>query len=200
MIPLIVALVPFDRSSMEPSHRSTATALISRRQQLPHRGTITYDLHFGGVAMLFSWSSCGTLQGYLTDETNVRWAQNDFPEFLRLSLSQLGLTTVHAVAHSMGNRVLAEILGAAASLRKTTLGRGLIRSSSPRRTSTRHHRWFPPGAAGSLLAIWIALVTIERMLNEAVWILLPRLQLSIPSLQTSTFKHATGRLELHEPQ
>jgi Alpha/beta hydrolase of unknown function (DUF900) len=118
MIPLIVALVPFDRSSMEPSHRSTATALISRRQQLPHRGTITYDLHFGRVAMLFSWSSCGTLQGYLTDETNVRWAQNDFPEFLRLSLSQLGLTTVHAVAHSMGNRVLAEILGAAASLRE----------------------------------------------------------------------------------
>jgi esterase/lipase superfamily enzyme len=73
---------------------------------------IAYDLHFDGLAMLFSWPSRGTTAGYLIDENNVRWAQEHFREFLTLIASRLGLSAVHIVAHSMGNRVLSEVLGA----------------------------------------------------------------------------------------
>jgi esterase/lipase superfamily enzyme len=79
---------------------------------------VSYDLQFEGLAMLFSWPSAGTLQGYLADEASVRWAQQDFHAFLRLCLSELGLTTVHVIAHSMGNRVLAETLGAPVPVRE----------------------------------------------------------------------------------
>jgi esterase/lipase superfamily enzyme len=71
-----------------------------------------YDLHFSGLSMLFSWPSHGTTAGYFTDENNVRWAQEHFREFLTLIVSRLGLSAVHVLAHSMGNRVLSEVLGA----------------------------------------------------------------------------------------
>jgi esterase/lipase superfamily enzyme len=79
---------------------------------------IAYDLHFGGLVALFSWPSAGTLTGYLTDENNVRWAQDHFRDFLALLLSRLGLAAVHLMAHSMGNRVLSEVLGASLPVRE----------------------------------------------------------------------------------
>jgi esterase/lipase superfamily enzyme len=69
---------------------------------------LAYDLHFQGLPILFSWPSVGTFEAYAVDETNVRWAETHFREFLRLCLTQLGLQMVHVVAHSMGNRLLAE--------------------------------------------------------------------------------------------
>jgi esterase/lipase superfamily enzyme len=73
---------------------------------------VAYDLHFDGLAMLFSWPSRGTATGYFADETSVRWAQEHFREFLTLIANRLGLSTVHVLAHSMGNRVVSEVLGA----------------------------------------------------------------------------------------
>lgn len=72
---------------------------------------VAYDLHFDGLAMLFSWPSRGNLAGYLTDESSVRWAQGHFREFLTLVASRVGLAAVHVLAHSMGNRLVSEILG-----------------------------------------------------------------------------------------
>jgi hypothetical protein len=40
MMPFIFAFVPFDKSSLQQSRRSTATASISRRREPPHRGAI----------------------------------------------------------------------------------------------------------------------------------------------------------------
>ena len=72
---------------------------------------IAYDLGFGGVPMLFSWPSTGSGAKYTVDETNVRWAEPHYREFLSCCLAELGLRTVHVIAHSMGNRLVAETLG-----------------------------------------------------------------------------------------
>ncbi|MEU0557439.1 alpha/beta hydrolase [Dactylosporangium sp. NPDC006015] len=67
---------------------------------------VAYDLHFEGVPMLYSWPSKASVLGYGADENNVTWTAPHFAEFLRLAMTELGARRVHAVAHSMGNRVL----------------------------------------------------------------------------------------------
>jgi esterase/lipase superfamily enzyme len=86
---------------------------------------IAADLSFPGVAIAFSWPSRGvmTLLGYTRDEEQVRWTLPDLSEFLELIAEQSGATTIHLVAHSMGNRVLTDALtrlGAAAARRTAT--------------------------------------------------------------------------------
>ncbi|HYD52831.1 MAG TPA: alpha/beta hydrolase [Gemmatimonadaceae bacterium] len=126
----ITAVEELDRARFLASARSDASAgapealvfvhgyNVSFDDAVRRAAQVSYDLQFEGLAMLFSWPSAGTLQGYLADEASVRWAQQDFHEFLRLCLSELGLATVHVVAHSMGNRVLAEVLGAPVPVRE----------------------------------------------------------------------------------
>ncbi len=92
-------------------------AALHRTAQLAH------DLFFRGerdgiagagpyraVPFLYSWPSQGATLDYMTDETNARWTVEHFEQVLRLALSEIGATTVHVIAHSMGNRVLIEAL------------------------------------------------------------------------------------------
>jgi esterase/lipase superfamily enzyme len=67
---------------------------------------VAYDLHFEGVPMLYSWPSTASVAGYGADENNALWSGQHFAQFLRLALDEVGARRVHAVAHSMGNRVL----------------------------------------------------------------------------------------------
>jgi esterase/lipase superfamily enzyme len=85
---------------------------------------VTYDLNFPGVAMAFSWPSEDKLLAYPVDEGNARWTESYFRSFLQLCVSELGLNTVHLLAHSMGNRVLAETLG---SMEEISFGPGAAR-------------------------------------------------------------------------
>ena len=71
---------------------------------------VAYDLDFKGVPMMFSWPSAEKTAGYTIDENNARWSQQYFAEFLDLVRTKLGLSRVHVIAHSMGNRLLAETL------------------------------------------------------------------------------------------
>jgi esterase/lipase superfamily enzyme len=71
---------------------------------------ICYDLQFEGAAALYSWPSEGSTLRYLVDENNVRWTVPHFTEFLRLMLTETGASRVHVIAHSMGNRAVAECL------------------------------------------------------------------------------------------
>jgi esterase/lipase superfamily enzyme len=73
---------------------------------------IAADLNFPGVAIAFSWPSKGVLSplGYTRDEEQVRWTLPDMEEFLELVAVQSGATTIHLVAHSMGNRALTDAL------------------------------------------------------------------------------------------
>lgn len=71
---------------------------------------ITYDLGFKGLPLLYSWPSENMLHRYMVDEANITWTRTHFEQFTKMALTQLGAETVHVIAHSMGNRVLAEIL------------------------------------------------------------------------------------------
>jgi esterase/lipase superfamily enzyme len=71
---------------------------------------IAYDLNFTGVPLLYSWPSKGTVGGYVADENSVSRAVPYFQEFLRLLLTETGVSEVHVLAHSMGNRLLTEAL------------------------------------------------------------------------------------------
>lgn len=71
---------------------------------------ITYDLDFKGLPILYSWPSEGKLLSYTIDEGNILWTRPHFKHFVQLVLRELRAETVHIIAHSMGNRVLAEML------------------------------------------------------------------------------------------
>jgi esterase/lipase superfamily enzyme len=72
---------------------------------------LAYDIHFEGVAALYSWPSEATIPGYMVDATNVEWSRPRFVQFLTLLREHLGADEVHLVAHSMGNRLLLGLLG-----------------------------------------------------------------------------------------
>jgi len=67
-----------------------------------------YDLEFQGVAVLYSWPSKGKVLRYMVDEDTALWTVDHFEEVLRMLVVETGAERVHAVAHSMGNRVLTE--------------------------------------------------------------------------------------------
>jgi len=67
-----------------------------------------YDLEFQGACVLYSWPSEGATLKYIVDEDNAQWTVDHFEEVLTTVATQLGAACVHAVAHSMGSRVLAE--------------------------------------------------------------------------------------------
>lgn len=71
---------------------------------------IAYDLGFKGIPCLYSWPSEGVLGGYFTDGENSKWTVPHFCDFLRLMREDLGLSAIHVIAHSMGNRVVTEAL------------------------------------------------------------------------------------------
>jgi esterase/lipase superfamily enzyme len=73
---------------------------------------IAYDLHFEGLAVLFSWPSEGSTPKYTVDEANVAWSRPRFTQFLTLLRDRLGAETVHILAHSMGSRLVAETMAA----------------------------------------------------------------------------------------
>lgn len=65
---------------------------------------LAYDLGVRGVPVLYSWPSRGTLRGYTADEESVVWTAPHLMQFLKDLHDRTGATTVHVIAHSMGNR------------------------------------------------------------------------------------------------
>jgi esterase/lipase superfamily enzyme len=71
---------------------------------------IAYDLAFDGPSIAFSWPSQGSVLDYVKDQRNADISAQALQTFLmRLKGSSKHLT-VHLIAHSMGNRVLARAL------------------------------------------------------------------------------------------
>jgi esterase/lipase superfamily enzyme len=73
---------------------------------------LAYDLGFDGAPILYSWPSRGSLSpvGYGADTNSADWSALHLQAFLRDLASSAGATTVHLIAHSMGNRVLTQAL------------------------------------------------------------------------------------------
>jgi esterase/lipase superfamily enzyme len=67
---------------------------------------LSYDFGFKGAPIFYSWPSEGRLLGYFADEKSVADTVGDLKQFLQDVANQSGATTVHLIAHSMGNRAL----------------------------------------------------------------------------------------------
>jgi len=71
---------------------------------------IKYDLGFAGPAILFSWPSHAKVSKYLADEANAEWSVPHLQSFLLDLRRRTGTTTIHIIAHSLGNRVLSRAM------------------------------------------------------------------------------------------
>ncbi len=67
---------------------------------------LAYDFGFKGAPIFYSWPSTGSLLGYFADEKSVVETTGDLKQFLQDVADHSGATTVHLIAHSMGNRAL----------------------------------------------------------------------------------------------
>jgi len=71
---------------------------------------LSWDWGFQGVPILYSWPSHGTLLAYPRDEESARLTEGHLRLFLQEILVKSAATNVHLVAHSLGCRVLTEVL------------------------------------------------------------------------------------------
>lgn len=86
---------------------------------------MAYDMNFPGVPVLYSWPSRGSTLGYISDTAVVRLSGRRLSRFLDDLVSRSGASSVHIVAHSMGNRALTD------ALELLSLRRGLGPESDP---------------------------------------------------------------------
>ena len=71
---------------------------------------MSYDLGFGGAPIFYSWPSQGEIADYTVDENEVGWTVPHLKEFLSMVAAESGAQKVHLIAHSMGNRAMADAL------------------------------------------------------------------------------------------
>ncbi|MBV8842831.1 MAG: alpha/beta fold hydrolase [Bryobacterales bacterium] len=71
---------------------------------------ISYDLGFAGAPVMFTWPSKGSKLEYLHDVTVADTSAAVLRTFLEDLSAKSGATTIHVIAHSMGNRVLGRAL------------------------------------------------------------------------------------------
>jgi esterase/lipase superfamily enzyme len=80
---------------------------------------LAYDLEFPGIPFFFSWPSAGHITGYLKDAESAQLSENAFDQVLD-DLSQLPVSDVYIIAHSMGSRVVSQVLKARVDRGKPT--------------------------------------------------------------------------------
>jgi esterase/lipase superfamily enzyme len=73
---------------------------------------MAYDLAFDGAPILYSWPSQGKMDliNYNRDGRNAELSSTSLKSFLEQLATRTRATTIHVIAHSMGNRVLAASL------------------------------------------------------------------------------------------
>jgi esterase/lipase superfamily enzyme len=70
---------------------------------------LAHDLNYVGMPFFFSWPSAGRYLGYLEDETNAHYSEGVFDQVLD-DLAQLPVNEIYVIAHSMGTRLVSEVL------------------------------------------------------------------------------------------
>ncbi len=71
---------------------------------------IAYDLNFDGIPIVYSWPSLANPFGYTSDEAVVRLGGRRLLTLLDKLARETGIRRIHLIAHSMGNRALADAL------------------------------------------------------------------------------------------
>jgi esterase/lipase superfamily enzyme len=111
---ILLGVTPLSRDAWKQEAQSTEALIfvhgynVGFEDAALRAAQFAVDLNFKGSAMLYSWPSEGKTLCYTVDEGNAIWTVDDFEEFLRLVLTEVGFSRVHLVAHSMGNRVVTE--------------------------------------------------------------------------------------------
>ena len=80
---------------------------------------LAYDLNFPGIPFFFSWPSAGQYTGYLRDAETAQLSEGAFDQVLD-DLSRLPVDDVYIIAHSMGSRVVSQVLRSRVDRGKTT--------------------------------------------------------------------------------
>ncbi len=80
---------------------------------------MAHDLRFPGMAFFYSWPSANQIRSYWLDEEVARLSESVFERLIE-ELSQLPVTDIYVVAHSMGNRIVGHALQARADKGKPT--------------------------------------------------------------------------------
>jgi esterase/lipase superfamily enzyme len=75
---------------------------------------IAFDLAFDGAPILYSWPSKGEVVSYPADEATIEWTTPHLMRFLEKIATESHATTIHLIAHSMGNRALTAALSSIA--------------------------------------------------------------------------------------
>jgi esterase/lipase superfamily enzyme len=70
---------------------------------------LAYDLDFPGMPFFFSWPSAGQVTGYLRDAESAQLSEPVFDEVLS-ELAELRPKDVYIVAHSMGSRIVSQVM------------------------------------------------------------------------------------------
>jgi esterase/lipase superfamily enzyme len=83
---------------------------VSFQEAARRTAQIANDLSFDGAPIMYSWPSRDEFLGYPADEATIEWTSPHFKNFLEDIAAQSGATTIHVIAHSMGNRALANAL------------------------------------------------------------------------------------------
>jgi len=83
---------------------------VSFNEAVWRAAQICHDLKFVGTMLCYSWSSSGKVLDYAADEATIDWSQEHLRKFLTEVTANLGLSRLHIVAHSMGNRALLAVL------------------------------------------------------------------------------------------
>jgi esterase/lipase superfamily enzyme len=80
---------------------------------------LAYDLSFPGIPFFFSWPSAGLYTAYLRDAETAQLSEDAFDQVLD-DLSRLPVTDIYIIAHSMGSRVVSQVLKSRVDRGKTT--------------------------------------------------------------------------------
>ena len=82
---------------------------VSFAEAVRQTAQISYDLHFLGVPMTYSWPSQGIseLTQYMSDEESVKYTNEHLVHFLKEVIKNRGDANIHILAHSMGTRAVA---------------------------------------------------------------------------------------------
>lgn len=89
-------------------YNTTFEAAATRTAQLG------FDLNVEGITGFYTWPSAAKAQKYPRDADNVAASEPSFSEFLDTITSKTDVTRLNIIVHSMGNRLVAEALQAAA--------------------------------------------------------------------------------------
>jgi esterase/lipase superfamily enzyme len=80
---------------------------------------LAYDLNFPGIPFFFSWPSAAQYTSYLRDAETAQLSEGAFDQVLD-DLSRLPVDDVYIIAHSMGSRVVSQVLKSRVDRGKTT--------------------------------------------------------------------------------